>query len=109
VRLIDAFLTRVPLDPGQKCERESDAEVSAPVIDLELFSKPFSFNFAFQPVTHTGCQTGAPVDLEGRFCSAPQRSIVSDEQHSAALPNLEWLANAGLPFTFRSDLGAKPP
>jgi cellulose synthase (UDP-forming) len=101
VCLNDAFVSRVPLDPGQQCTLESDAEVSVPVTDP--FSKAFSFNFAFQPVTINGCQTGAPIHLEGALLGSTTLDL-SDYPHSAALPNLELFANAGLPFTRRSEL-----
>ena len=103
VRLNNAFVSRVPLDPGQQYARESDAEVSVPVTDLDPFSNAFSFNFAFQPVTKNGCQTGAPIHLEGALLGSTTLDL-RDYPHYAPLPNLELFANAGFPFTRRSDL-----
>jgi cellulose synthase (UDP-forming) len=103
VRLNNAFVSTVPLDPGHESARESDAEVSVPVTDLHPFSNAFSFNFAFQPVIKNGCQTAVPDHLQGALLG-PTTLDLRDYPHYAPLPDLELFANAGFPFTRRPDL-----
>ena len=103
VRLNNATIGSVPLDPGQQSARDAEAKVAVPVAGLHPFSNVLSFDFAFQPLNKNGCQSATPISMQGTLLRSSTLDL-RDYPHYAPLPNLELFASAGFPFTRRSDL-----
>jgi cellulose synthase (UDP-forming) len=104
VRINNAFLGSVPLEPGQEAAKRTDLDVPVPVVSLRPFSNSLSFDFTFQLVKKANCGDSVPINIE----DAVLRDSFLDLRgypHYAPLPNLEIFANAGFPFTRYPDLG----
>jgi len=103
VRINNAFLTSVPLVPGQDASRRSEFDVAIPVVNLRPFSNSLSFDFTFQVLKKGGCQDTTPINMQGAILRDSYIDLRA-YPHYAPLPNLELFANAGFPFTRYPDL-----
>jgi cellulose synthase (UDP-forming) len=103
VRLNNAFLSSVPLIPGQDVSRKSEAVLAIPVVNLRPFSNSLSFDFTFQLLKKGGCQDTTPINMQGAILRDSYLDL-TEYPHYTPLPNLEIFANAGYPFTRVADL-----
>ncbi|MGB8260799.1 MAG: UDP-forming cellulose synthase catalytic subunit [Terracidiphilus sp.] len=103
VRINNAFLSSVPLIPGQEASRKTQVDVPVPVVNLRPFSNSLSFDFTFQLLKKGGCQDTTPINMQGAILRDTYLDL-RGYPHYAPLPNLETFANAGFPFTRYADL-----
>jgi cellulose synthase (UDP-forming) len=103
VRINNAFLGSVPLEPGQEASKQEVEEVPVPVVNLRPFSNSLSFDFTFQMLKKGGCQDTTPINMQGAILRDTYLDL-RKYPHYAPLPNLELFANAGFPFTRLADL-----
>lgn len=103
VRINNAFLSSVPLIPGQEASRRTQLDVPVPVVNLRPFSNSLSFDFTFQLLKKGGCQDTTPINMQGAILRDTYLDL-RGYPHYAPMPNLEIFANAGFPFTRRADL-----
>ncbi len=103
VRVNNAFLSSIPLIPGQETSRKTVTDVAVPVVNLRPFSNSLSFDFTFQLLKKGGCQDTTPINMQAAILRDSYLDL-RGYPHYAPLPNLETFANAGFPFTRLADL-----
>lgn len=104
VRINDAYMGSLPLQPSQEASRANTVNVPVPVVNLRPFSNSSSFDFTFQLQKQGGCRDTTPINMQGSILRDSYLDL-RGYPHYAPMPNLETFANAGFPFTRFADLG----